>query len=188
MDITTTYDSLKQQLKIKSGTSDTGSKGSGATSSTVSSSSADNGKSLANQLANLGDSTYLSPILQTKAQNEALQNQLTKTLAAKFEDLGIDASQAVTLTRDADGTVRVAGEHPDKDAIEKLFADTPALTEAFNALADNSATLKTMTSRQASSLVRANGYAAYLQQMGSDASTGDFYMSYMNGLTATSFK
>lgn len=187
MDISTTYDSLKKQLNISSGSSDTASKGANGTTTTVSSSASKDASSALNQLSSLGDTTYLSPILQTKLENEALQTQLTKTLAAKFTDLGIDTSQAITLTSDADGTVKVSGDHPDKAKIEKLFADTPALTEAFNALAEGSATLKSMTARQSASLVRANGYAAYLTQMGSDASSGDFFYSYMNGVSSTSF-
>ena len=187
MDINTTYDSLKQQLTINSGTSDTASKG-GANTSTVSSSGSSNAATLSKQVSNLGDTTYLSPILQTKVQNEALQTQLTKTLASKFEELGIDTSQPITLTSDADGTVKVSGEHPDKAAIEKLFADTPVLTEAFNSLAKNSAKLKSMSTQQAASLVRAKGYSAYLTQLNSTASSSDFYLSYMNGVSSTSFQ
>ncbi|MYL84610.1 hypothetical protein GTA51_15930 [Desulfovibrio aerotolerans] len=188
MDINTTYDSLKQQLTINSGTSDTASKGSGANTSTVSSSASSKATTLSKQLSSLGDTTYLSPILQTKVQNEALQTQLTKTLSSKFEELGIDTSQTITLTSDADGTVKVSGDHPDKEAIEKLFVDTPVLTEAFHSLAENSATLKSMTTRQAASLVRAKGYSAYLTQINSTASSSDFYLSYMNGMSSTSFQ
>lgn len=185
MDITSSYDTLGQQLRIKAGTSDVDQKSGSSTTTTTSSSAKTS--SLANQVLEKGDSAFLSPMLQTRAENEALQSQLTKTLAAKFEELGIDVSQAVTLTRDADGAVTVSGDHPDKAAIEKLFTDVPALTEAFTALAENTTTLKSMTSRQSSSMVRANGYAAYLQQMGSSATTGDFFMSYMNGAAATYF-
>ncbi|MHC1791588.1 hypothetical protein [Solidesulfovibrio sp.] len=184
MDITSSYDTLGQQLRLKAGTSDAEQKSGSSTTTTTASAKT---SSWANQVLEKGDSAFLSPILQTRAENEALQSQLTKTLAAKFEELGIDVSQSVTLTRDADGAVKVSGDHPDKDAIEQLFTDVPALTEAFAALAENTTTLKSMTSRQASSMVRANGYAAYLQQMGSSATTGDFFMSYMNGAAVTSF-
>ena len=188
MDISTTYDSLKHQMAINSGTADTSSKGSGATSTTVSSSSDGAAAALSKKLSNLGDTTYISPILQTKLQNEALQTQLTKTLAAKFGELGIDTSKPITLTSDADGMVKVSGDHPDKAKIEKLFADTPALTEAFNALAKNSASLQSMTARQSASLVRSNGYAAYLTQLNSSVSSGDFFLSYMGGVSSASFK
>ena len=188
MDINTTYDSLKHQLTINSGLADTSSKGSGANSSTVSSSSSNKAAALSEKVSNLGDTTYLSPILQTKLQNEALQTQLTKTLSAKFEELGIDTSKAITLTSGADGTVQVSGDHPDKEAIEKLFADTPVLTQAFNSLAKNSATLQSMTARQSASLVRTKGYSAYLTQLNSTSSSSDdFYLNYMNGMTSTSF-
>jgi hypothetical protein len=179
MDITTTYDSLSQQLTVRSGT-DTAPK---STASRTTVSSTATGTASGTSL----DSASLSPLLQTRAENAALQTQFTKTLAAKFEELGIDTSQAVTLTRSSDGTVTVSGDHPDKAAIEQLFTDVPALTEAFNALAENSTTLASMTTRQSASLVRSNGYAAYLQQLGSTASTGDFFYSYMDGASATYF-
>lgn len=177
MDITTIYDKTSQQMTVRSGT-DTSSKGSNSRTTVASTAT---GTSSSQSV----DSAYISPALQTKAQNEALQTQFTKTLAAKFDELGIDVSQPITLTRTSDGTVTVAGDHPDKDAIEKLFTDVPALTEAFNALADNSTKLASMTASQSASLVRANGYAAYLTQINSTASTSDFYYSYMDGTAAT---
>ena len=179
MDITTLYDKTSQQMTVRSGT-DTSSKGSNShTTAASTASGTTSGLSL--------DSAYISPALQAKARTEALQTQFTKTLAAKFEEQGIDVSQPVTLTRTTDGIVTVAGEHPDKEAIEQLFADVPALTEAFNALADSSTQAASMTASQSASLVRANGYAAYLTQMSSTASTSDFYYSYMEGASTTYF-
>jgi hypothetical protein len=182
MDITTLFDKQNQQLTVRSGLSE--SQGKSATTSTAT--SAAGASTASTQNLDL-DSAYISPLLQTKLQAEALQSQFTKTLAAKLEERGIDVSQPVTLTQGADGKVTVAGEHPDKEAIEKLFTDTPALGEAFALLAEKNTTLASMTTRQSASLVRTNGYSAYLKQMASTASSGDFFYSYMNGASSTYF-
>uniref|UniRef100_I2PZ59 Uncharacterized protein n=1 Tax=Desulfovibrio sp. U5L TaxID=596152 RepID=I2PZ59_9BACT len=191
MDINTSYDSLTQLLKIASGNASatTGSSGSATTSVANSSTKGDTDttswSTVAKALSSL-DSDFVSPILQYKAQNKALQQQLTQTLAAKFTDLGIDTSQTITLGRDADGTVTVQNDHPDKDKIDKLFKDTPVLAQAFNTLADNSTTLKSMTAKQTNTMIRTNGYAAYLNQLTSDTSSSDYFLSLM-GQQASSY-
>ena len=184
MDINTSYDKLNGQLTIRSGLSDGQAKTAGTTTATSAKSST-TGQS-ATQNLNL-DSAFISPVLQAKLQTEALQTQLTKTLAAKFEELDIDVSRPITLTQGADGKVTVSGDHPDKAAIEKLFTDVPTLTEAFTALSKTSSDLASMTSSQSASLVRTNGYAAYLKQIQSSASSGSFFYSYMDGAASTYF-
>ncbi len=192
MDISTSYDSLSQLLKVTSGGA-SGASGSQGSTSTVADSgtSGDTDKaswsSVAKALAGT-DSEFVSPILKYKSQNQALQQQLTKTLAAKFEELGIDTSQAITLGRNADGAVTVQNDHPDKEKIDQLFADTPVLTEAFNTLAENSATLKSMTSRQANAMIRTNGYAAYLNQLSSDATGSGYFLSLMGNQASAYFR
>jgi len=194
MDINTTYDSKTQKLKIASGSasktgSSTGSSTSTYNSSTSSTSSTDSTSwsSIAKALSNT-QTDYISPILQYKSQNEILQQQLTKSLATAMTNLGIDTTQPITLSRDSSGNVVVDGDNADKDKIEKMFKDNSTLTEAFNTLADNSTVLKNMTSQQAGALVRSNGYAAYLQQLTSDSSSSDFFMSVMSGVSSIYFK
>ena len=191
MDITTSYDSLTQLLNITSGaTAKTASQSASSTTSTCDTSGSDTDSATWTSVAlalSESDSEYVSPILKYKSQNEALQQQLTSTLASKFEELGIDTSQPITLSLDADGKVTVTNDHPDKEAIEDLFADTDVLTQAFTTLADNSATLNSMTRQQANALVRSNGYAAYLNQLTSDSSSEDFYMSFLGDAATTYF-
>ncbi|WP_300160705.1 hypothetical protein [Solidesulfovibrio sp.] len=193
MDITTSYDSLTNLLNITQGTTAGIATGSASgntttTSDTSSSSKSDTAtwSSIAKALSE-SDSEYVSPILQLKSQNEALQQQLTQTLASKFEEAGIDTSQTITLKQDSDGKVVVANDHPDKEAIESLFADNDVLTQAFSLLAQNSASLKNMTVSQANARIRTSGYAAYLNQLNSDAGAGDFAMSLLGDSVATSF-
>ncbi len=192
MDINTSYDSLTQQLKISSGLvgGNSGSSGSSSSSSNSSDSSASSDSTSWSKLAlSLTDTQkqYLSPILSYKAQNQALQDQLTKTLAAKFDELKIDTTDTITLKRDIEGNIVVDGDNPNKDAIEKLFRDTPVLTQAYNTLADNSTMLKTMTSQQAGALMRTNGYSAYLQQLNSDSTSNSFNFSMLGGVSSIFF-
>jgi hypothetical protein len=191
MSINTTYDSKTELLRVNSGNA---SKTSASSTTSTANSSTDTTKdtdstSWSSLALSLSDSSseYISPILKLKAQNETLQTQLTKTLAAKFEDLGVDTSQTITLGRDADGNVVVQGNNADKAKIDKLFADTPALTEAFNTLADNSTTLRSMTSSQSASLVRTNGYAAYLNQLTGGSSSDDYLLSMLGDSSTSHF-
>lgn len=57
--------------------------------------------------------------------------QLEGTLGSKFRAAGIDTSRAVDLKVGAEGLVRVANDHPDKEKIEALFADDPELANVF---------------------------------------------------------
>lgn len=187
--IHTSYDKTTNQMQIDSGTTKEVSSGN-VTTANSSTDSADWSKA-ALSLSSSSTSGLISPVLQLNAENEILQQHLTKALATKFEEAGIDTSKPITLTLDDDGKVIVAGDHPDKDAIEKIFTDTPALAEAFTSLSDNSTLAKSYTNSQTASLVRSNGYAAYLQQiLSSDSGTNspsNFYLSLLGGNTATYF-
>jgi len=189
MDIYTSYDTTTQQMQISSGS--TTKKTSGTVTTANSGSDTADWSSTALSMSESDSSGLVSPVLQLNAQNEILQQHLTTALATKFAAAGIDVSQTITLTRDSDGNVQVVGDNADKDAIEQIFSDSSTLTEAFNTLADNSTRAKSYTSAQTSSLVRANGYSAYLQQLSdtasSDSSSGDFFLSMLGNDSATYF-
>lgn len=190
MQINTSFDTKTEQLKIHSGT--TAESSSGTTTTANSSSDTAEWSSAALSLSESDSSGLVSPVLRLNAENEILQQHLTSALATKLAEAGISVDQPITLTRDADGTVKVVGDCADKEAIEKIFADEPSLTEAFNTLADNSELARSYTKRQTTSLVRANGYAAYLDQLtgssgSSDTSSSEFYLSMLRGDSATYF-
>ena len=46
-----------------------------------------------------------------------------KLLTSKLAELGIDTSEAISFQIDSEGKVRVKGDHPQKDAIENMFAE-----------------------------------------------------------------
>ncbi len=187
MQINTSFDTKTELLKINAGTTTESS------SSTTNTTTANSGSDTAALSLSQSDSSGLvSTVLQLKAENEILQQHLTSALATKLAEAGISVDQTITLTRDDDGTVQVVGDCADKEAIEKIFADESSLTEAFNSLADNSELARSYTKSQTSSLVRTNGYAAYLDQFSSssgssDTSSSDFYYSLLNGDSATYF-
>ena len=79
--------------------------------------------------ARLGDPAHLDENAYSAAADDAT-GQLSTVLSRKLAEAGIDPSP-FTLTQDADGTVRVKGDHPDKAKIEQLFADDPALTRDY---------------------------------------------------------
>jgi hypothetical protein len=190
MQINTSFDSKTELLKITAGT--TSESSSSTTTTANSGSDTAEWSTAALSLSQSDSSGLVSPILQLKAENEILQQHLTSALATKLAEAGISVDQTITLTRDDDGTVQVVGDCADKEAIEKIFADEPSLTEAFNTLADNSELARSYTKSQTSSLVRTNGYAAYLDQLSSsssssDTSSSDFYYSLLNGDSATYF-
>ena len=58
-------------------------------------------------------------------------SSLQSRLQVLFYKNGIDTSQEVRLQTAADGKVIVAGDHPQKEQIEKLFADDPSLRNDF---------------------------------------------------------
>ncbi len=51
-----------------------------------------------------------------------------------LEEYGIDSSQPISLQSDEWGSLQVAGDHPQKDAISKLLADHPELVAEFQSL------------------------------------------------------
>ncbi|MBA4016881.1 MAG: hypothetical protein C0483_06820 [Pirellula sp.] len=64
---------------------------------------------------------------------------LESRLQVKFTKAGIETSPPFQLQTDAEGKVRVAGDHPQKAQIEQLFVDEPSLRDDFvevNAKAD----------------------------------------------------
>ena len=56
---------------------------------------------------------------------------LQSALSSKFRAAGIDTSRSIDLETDAQGNVRIANDHPDKEKIEQLFADDPELANDF---------------------------------------------------------
>ena len=65
----------------------------------------------------------------------------TEELAARFAAAGVDTRQPVTLNVDGDGRVTVAGDHPSKAAVERLFAEDPDFANRYREIAGGHAFL-----------------------------------------------
>lgn len=65
-----------------------------------------------------------------------------KELGNRFRAAGVDTSRPIDLTADAEGQVRVANGHPEKDRIEALFAEDPELSNQFRLLSASASLLK----------------------------------------------
>ncbi|HYG86495.1 MAG TPA: hypothetical protein VD978_09575 [Azospirillum sp.] len=70
-----------------------------------------------------------------KADTAKFAEELQERLSAA----GIDTSVPVTFDVGADGSVLVRGEHPQKEAIERLFADDPEFANRYRMIASGNA-------------------------------------------------
>lgn len=55
--------------------------------------------------------------------NQSDVDAYDKLLTSKLAELGIDTSEAISFQIDSEGKVRVQGDHPQKEAIEKMFSE-----------------------------------------------------------------
>lgn len=60
------------------------------------------------------------------AHHEALQAQWNREVDNDLSDLGVNTQVPFRMIFDPAGTVTVAGDHPDKDMIERYFSTNPA--------------------------------------------------------------
>jgi hypothetical protein len=82
-------------------------------------------------------------VLQAISNNISnLQDAFVDAVAGAFDDARINLTHKVTLRLDSQDTLTVAGEHPDKDKIEKLLEETPELATAFKEISSQSEVLR----------------------------------------------
>lgn len=76
-------------------------------------------------------------IVDTMAADlELLKTGFMESLEEKLQAAGVDVNKAFTLKADKDGTIRVDGEHPDKEAIEEVLNGDEKLKTAFGVIAE----------------------------------------------------
>jgi hypothetical protein len=82
-------------------------------------------------------------VLQAISDNIAnLQDAFVTALAGTLETASIDISHKVTLRLNQEEALTVAGEHPDKDRLEKILAQNRELAAAFKEIASQSEVLR----------------------------------------------
>jgi hypothetical protein len=91
-----------------------------------------------NEIAGPGDN-----VLEALSSNvAALQEGFIDRLYAVLSENGIDLSQKLTLRLNAGGSLAVAGNRPDKEAVENALRGQPALSAAFGEIASQSELLR----------------------------------------------
>ena len=68
----------------------------------------------------------------------ALQENFLDGLYTKLDANGIDLQEKLTLRLDAEGKLAAAGEHPQKERIDAMLADSPELADSFKDIASHS--------------------------------------------------
>ncbi len=71
-----------------------------------------------------------------------LQDGFIETLYTSLSSRDIDLSQKLTLRLDGEGLLSVAGDHPQKEAVDELLREQPALSAAFDEIASQSELLR----------------------------------------------
>ncbi|WP_147819233.1 hypothetical protein [Salidesulfovibrio onnuriiensis] len=105
----------------------------------------DMGKLVSRFFAKLGvDYTPGKAVTLVDLENglERKQAELKDNVTALFLENGISTTPPVELTSDEEGHIRVKGDHPDKEKIEKLFEDNPDLGNDFRAVSALSSLVK----------------------------------------------
>jgi|GEM_PF-1504756 len=206
MEISGTYNDITRLMTLIGSSSDEASESETTTSShetTASSAStdSDSSSSSSGDLVSLSENGYgITGLLGTVIPNQSvltsleekttlLQEHFLGALNTKLEEAGIDTDTPITLKRNADGTIEVAGDHPDKEAIEALFTEEPVLAEAFNAIADQSELARKIKADRSVAFARSGGLAAYTSTAltSSSSDTESFFASMLGDSLSTWF-
>ncbi|MDQ7831251.1 MAG: hypothetical protein RDU30_05940 [Desulfovibrionaceae bacterium] len=195
MEITGTYNDITRLMSLVGSSSDEAEKSETTKNShtTTASSTKTDSESSSGDLVSLSANGYgVSGLLGTVTPNQSvltsleekttlLQQHFLGAMNTKLEEAGIDAEIPITLKRNADGSIEVANDHPDKEAIEALFTEEPVLAEAFNAIADQSELARKIKAERNVIFSRSGGMAAYVNASltSSSSDTDSFYASMM---------
>jgi len=198
MEITGTYNDIARLMTLIGSTSDESSEA--ATSSktksshdTTASSSGSDSKTASQDLVSLTGNGYgINGLLGSVIPNQSvlttleekttlLQEHFLGAMNTKLEAAGIDTETPITLKRNADGSISVVGDHPDKEKIEALFTEEPVLAEAFNAIADQCELARKIKAERNVTFARSGGMAAYVNASltTSSSDTENFFASMM---------
>jgi len=82
-------------------------------------------------------------VLDTLSGNvQKLQDGFIETLYTTLTRENVDLSQKMTLKLGSDSILTVAGEHPEKERVNLVLAENPALSTAFSEIASQSEVLR----------------------------------------------
>jgi hypothetical protein len=100
-----------------------------------------------------------------------LQDSFMEKLYADLETIDADLSSKLTLRLNDQALLSVAGEHPDREAIQSLLCLHPEFSAALTEIATQSVALRNLRSLRAlaSSASSASGYAVLSSRPGENA-------------------
>lgn len=82
-------------------------------------------------------------VLDTLSRNvENLQEGFVETLYSTLTEAGVDVGEKLTMRLNGSNGLVVAGEHPQKELVEKAVEQNPALSSAFSEIAAQSELLR----------------------------------------------
>jgi len=85
----------------------------------------------------------LDPIEFPSREKLAAETASFSTAVGKiFQEAGIQVPPEVVLSSDAEGNVRVANDHPDRERIEQVFRDNPQYRDEFSRISAQSSLLR----------------------------------------------
>lgn len=116
-------------------------------------------------------------VVGTLSENiEKLQDGFIETLYTVLSEENIDLNEKMTLRLDAADTLTVAGDHPDKERVESILANNPALSTAFGEIASQSEVLRDIANLN-KVMTRQTGIAAYSHEKASSPTSAVYQMS-----------
>jgi hypothetical protein len=124
---------------------------------------------------------------QLRSDTDKLTSNFRTTLNRLLEEHGIDTSQAFSLQADPFGGIQVAGEHPQKDAIEQIFAEHFELKDAFNQLQQNYGTLREASQAAGPQLLPSALQVGYSASQFADNDPPAFSLVVRNGQASVAF-
>ncbi|SBV93835.1 conserved hypothetical protein [uncultured delta proteobacterium] len=119
-------------------------------------------------------------VLNTLSANvEKLQEGFIDTLYTTLSENGVDLTQKMTLRLDRNNSLTVAGEHPEKERMDAILSENPALSTAFGEIASQSEVLRDLTNIN-KVMTRHTGMEAYTAS-GADKSSYSVYQMSLKG-------
>lgn len=100
-------------------------------------------------------------VVDTLSANvEKLQEGFVDALYKTLSEKNFDLSQKMTLRLNSDNTLTVMGDHPEKEYMDAVLAENPALSAAFGEIASQSEVLRDIANIN-TVMMRQTGMSAY---------------------------
>lgn len=110
----------------------------------------------------------------------ALQDGFLETLHGRLEESGINLNEKITLRMNGDDSLELVGNHPDKEAVNELLANSGDLKDAFEEIASQSELVRDIKNIR-KVVQNRSGAAAYAEAAAEGNKGNDVYQVSMRG-------